>query len=60
MLSTDVRSIINAIYRCQEHHQCYLHMSGASSMLSTDVMSIITAIYICQEHPSRYLQMSGA
>jgi len=70
MLSTYVRSIINAINRCQEHHHCYLQMSGTSSMLSTYVRSIINAIYrrvrriinviyICQEHPSRYLQMSG-
>jgi len=50
MLSTDVRSIINDIYICQNHHQCYLLMSGASFPLSTDVRSIINAIYRCQEH----------
>ena len=57
MISTDVMSIISAIYRCQEHHQCYPHMPGASSMLYTDVRSIITAIYRCKEHHQCYLHM---
>ena len=56
MVSTYVRSIINAINRCQEHHHCYLQMSGESSMLSTYVRSILPAIYRCQEQHHCYIQ----